>query len=84
MAIFQTPNHPYGFFLEDHTVGKLSVDTGSLCSEMCQTSWPQVILKSQPPICFDYMALNEPQLTLFLRPVARDNPWFKSLLVRIG
>ena len=26
----------------------------SLCSEAQQTSWPQVILKCQPPICLDY------------------------------
>ena len=29
-------------------------DAGSLCSEAKQTSWPQVILKCQPPICLDY------------------------------
>ena len=39
----------------DHTVGEPSADAGLLCSEAQQTSWPQVILKCQPPICLDYM-----------------------------
>ena len=51
-----------GFPQHDHTVGKLSADPGSLCSEVQQTSWPQVILKCQPPICLDYRARNRPQL----------------------
>jgi hypothetical protein len=38
----------------NHTVSKPSADAGSLCSEAEQTSWPQVILKRQPPICLDY------------------------------
>ena len=37
----------------DHTVGKLSAVTGSMCSE--------VILKFQPPVCLDYRARNAPQ-----------------------
>ena len=31
-----------------------SCNTGLLCSEAKQTSWPQVILKYQPPIGLDY------------------------------
>ena len=46
-----------GFPQCDHTVGKLSVDAGSLCSE------PQVILKCQPPICLDYRARTRPQVS---------------------
>ena len=46
------------------TVGKLSVDAGSLCSEIWQPSWdrPQAILKCQPPICLDYRAHNRPHI----------------------
>ena len=51
-----------GFSQSDHTVGKLSADAGSLWNTVKQASRPQVILKTQPPICLDYRARNRPQL----------------------
>ena len=49
-----------GFPQSDHTVGKLSVDAGSLCCE------PQVILKCQPPICLYYRsAQTNPAVHIF-------------------
>ena len=37
----------------DHTVNKLIENTGSLWNTVNQTFRPQVILKTQPPICLD-------------------------------
>ena len=51
-----------GFPQFDHTVSKLSSDTGSLWNTVKQASRPQVILKTQPPIWLDYRARNRPQL----------------------
>ena len=51
-----------GFPQSDHTVGKLSVDAGSLWNTVKQASRSQVILKTQPPIWLDYRARNRPQL----------------------
>ena len=41
VAISRSLSTP-GFPQYDQTVGKLSADAGSLCSEVKQTSWPQV------------------------------------------
>ena len=51
-----------GFPQSAHTVSKLSADADSLWSTVKQASRPQVILKTQPPICLDYRARNRPQL----------------------
>ena len=58
----------------DHTARKLSADACSLCSEVLQTSLPQVILKCQPPICLDYRDRNRPQLHYewFLQNLGKD------------
>ena len=50
-----------GFPQSDHTVSKLSADAGSLWNTVKQASRPQVILKTQPPICLDYRARNRLQ-----------------------
>ena len=49
-----------GFPQSDHTVSKLSADPDSLWNTVKQASRPQVILKTQPPICLDYKARNRP------------------------
>ena len=50
----------------DHTVSKLSADAGSLWNTVKQASRPQVIHKTQSPICLDYRARNRPQLKKLL------------------
>ena len=52
-----------GFPQSDHTVSKLSADADSLWNTVKQASRLQVILKTQPTICFDYRARNRPQPT---------------------
>ena len=54
------------FSQSDHTVSKLSADAGSLWNTVKQASRPQVILKTQPPICLDYRARNRPQLYIHM------------------
>ena len=49
-----TPRHPW-VPQSDHTVNKLSGDAGSLWNSVKQSSRPQVILKTQPPICLYYV-----------------------------
>ena len=56
----------HGFPQSDHTVSKLSVNAGSLLNTVKQASRPQVILKTQPPICLDYRARNRTQLFSFV------------------
>ena len=46
----------------DHTVSKLSAGSVSLLNTVKQASRPQVIHKTQPPICLDYRARNRPQI----------------------
>ena len=43
-------------------VSKLKADADLLWNTAKQASRPQVILKTQPPICLDYRARNRPQL----------------------
>ena len=45
-----------GFPQSDHTVGKPSADTDSLCSEA------ELLTSCHPPIILDYRARNRPQL----------------------
>jgi hypothetical protein len=48
-------------FPQSDSVGKPIADIGSMCNEAKQTTWPQVILKFQPPICLDYRSLQVSQ-----------------------
>ena len=58
-----------GFPQGDHTVGKPSADAGSLCSEAQQISWPQVILKCQPPICLHYRSVQTDPALWHCKPI---------------
>ena len=52
-----------GFPQSDHTVSKVSVDTGSMWNTVKQASRPQ---KTQAPICLDHRARNRPKLTPYV------------------
>ena len=53
-----------GFPQSDHTVIKLSADTGLPWNTVKQASRPQFIVKTQSPICLDYRACNRSQLLM--------------------
>ena len=53
-----------GFPQSDHTISKVSADSDSLWNTVNQTSWTQVILKTQLPIFLDYRARSRPQLAM--------------------
>ena len=52
-----------GFPQSDHTVNKLCGDADSFWNTIMQAYRPQVILKTQPPVCLDYRAQNRPKLS---------------------